>query len=522
MLLSLARRHHREPCSRSASPRPARSTPSSRKGLGTGAAFVAGVALLIGYGFIAMFALAGAGYYLSILLHRFWPGMPSSAGRRRPHSLVCMAVVCLVVLVRGDPPVHPGDPDRRDAPRSRSSSSSWACSCRSSDRRPTGRVLGLDASPEHLAVGSVLAVTAFVGFESSSTLGRRSPSAVREHPTVPRLDRHRRGSPLPRHLVQSAGGLRGVGGGHHRDADAHQRPGDGLRGRMDGAAARPVRRGVVPRLCDRLHHGVLAGRLLDGSRGGPPVAPRDHARPVPHAPCGDRHGSGRSSRPCSVLALVLTGGAWAAMQVLIVVAAAGYITAYVLVCIAAPVFLWRIGELTLWPLAARGGGRGAALRRARRLPGRRERRRAGVGVWVFLVTMALGIAIWAIRHRRRPWLSSTVGVYDEPVSADVLGGRPRSPGERTRRAPRPTAEGRAQRAHRARGGRAMRCRCDGAGGLGRTRHAEGDHLPTPQPPRPGRVPRPHARPARIRARAEGRRARPPRRSGPTARSLRAR
>jgi len=70
------------------------------KGLGTGAAFVTGVALLIGYGFIAMFALAGAGYYLSILLHRFWPGMPSSTGVVSA-LLVCMAMVCLVVLVRG-------------------------------------------------------------------------------------------------------------------------------------------------------------------------------------------------------------------------------------------------------------------------------------------------------------------------------------------------------------------------------------------------------------------------------------
>jgi amino acid transporter len=123
-----------------------------------------------------------------------------------------------------------------------------------------------------------------------------------------------------------------------------------------------------------------------------------------------------------VLALVLTGGAWAAMQVLIVVAAAGYITAYVLVCIAAPVFLWRIGELTLWPLlraVVAGVLLSVALVVYLVVESAGER---AVGVWVFLVTMALGIAIWAIRHRRRPWLSSTVGVYDETVSADVLGG----------------------------------------------------------------------------------------------------
>ncbi|MET0954474.1 MAG: APC family permease, partial [Cryobacterium sp.] len=44
-------------------------------GLGTTASFVTGVALLVGYGFVAMFALGGAGYYLAIVAARFWPAL---------------------------------------------------------------------------------------------------------------------------------------------------------------------------------------------------------------------------------------------------------------------------------------------------------------------------------------------------------------------------------------------------------------------------------------------------------------
>jgi len=36
--------------------------------------------------------------------------------------------------------------------------------------------------------------------------------------------------------------------------------------------------------------------------------------------------------------------------------------------------------------------------------------------------MALGLAWCGLRLRRRPWLRDTIGVYDVPVTGDVLGG----------------------------------------------------------------------------------------------------
>ncbi|WP_314138415.1 APC family permease [uncultured Plantibacter sp.] len=389
------------------------------KGLGTGAAFVTGVALLIGYGFIAMFALAGAGYYLSILLHRFWPGMPSSTGVVSA-LLVCMAVVCVVVLVRG---IHLSTRVTLIVESASVATILILVGVLLSQLGPTPdwAVLGLDASPEHLAVGSVLAVTAFVGFESSSTLG---------------VEARRPFASIPRSLVWTV-----VGAGLLFLITSYsQLAGFAALGEDITATRTPINDLA-------LAFGVeWMGLLLDLSVAASFLAcaiasitafsrvvfsmGREGVLP---SRLGTTHGRFRTPHvaiiaalaivtPVSVLALVLTGGAWAAMQVLIVVAAAGYITAYVLVCIAAPAFLWRIGELTLWPLlraVVAGVLLSVALVVYLVVESAGER---GVGVWVFLVTMALGISIWAIRHRRRPWLSSTVGVYDETVSADVLGG----------------------------------------------------------------------------------------------------
>jgi hypothetical protein len=39
-----------------------------------------------------------------------------------------------------------------------------------------------------------------------------------------------------------------------------------------------------------------------------------------------------------------------------------------------------------------------------------------------VVLFAAGCAYYAVRRRRHPWLLDTIGVYDVPVAADVLGG----------------------------------------------------------------------------------------------------
>jgi amino acid transporter len=121
---------------------------------------------------------------------------------------------------------------------------------------------------------------------------------------------------------------------------------------------------------------------------------------------------------------------WDAMRVLLVASAAGYIAAYLLACVAVPVLLHRIGELTA-AVGLRAVSAavllGGALVAYLVLEVTSER---WAGVLVFAAGMAAGGIAYAIALRRRPWLRATIGVYDEPVAADVLGAgsMPAAPG----------------------------------------------------------------------------------------------
>jgi amino acid transporter len=115
---------------------------------------------------------------------------------------------------------------------------------------------------------------------------------------------------------------------------------------------------------------------------------------------------------------------WDAMEVLLVASAAGYITAYVLACVAVPVLLRRIGELTVGVGVRAVAGAillGGALGAYLVLEATSER---WVGVLLYAAGMLAGVILHGIALRRRPWLRATIGVYDEPIVADVLGTDP--------------------------------------------------------------------------------------------------
>ena len=118
------------------------------------------------------------------------------------------------------------------------------------------------------------------------------------------------------------------------------------------------------------------------------------------------------------LILALAGvDAREAMQATLAVGATGYIVAYVLVCVAAPVFLRRIGELTAGPAVVAGVSAVAltAALVAFLVVGTDAVALASVTAATLLA--GAGIAIVAARPRSRP-----IGAYDEPVAAQVLGG----------------------------------------------------------------------------------------------------
>jgi amino acid transporter len=106
----------------------------------------------------------------------------------------------------------------------------------------------------------------------------------------------------------------------------------------------------------------------------------------------------------------------------ITVSAFGYVLAYVLVCAATPLFLRRIGELTVWPVV---GGLVAAglwlLVLVVALGG--ESWQGGRAMsWAYLAVLLPGVAWAAWLALRRPSRLARVGVYDEPTVASVLPG----------------------------------------------------------------------------------------------------
>lgn len=150
------------------------------RGLGTTAGLATGAAIVVGYAFISVFALLGGAHYATMLLTRLWPQLPATPIALG--ALVVEAAVLAIVLVRGIRlssrvalvvelvsvalillllivllvqigPIHPAAVFSPD-----------------------------DVSVAGVAGGAVLAITAFVGFESSATLGVEARSPLKNIP----------------------------------------------------------------------------------------------------------------------------------------------------------------------------------------------------------------------------------------------------------------------------------------------------------------------------------------------------
>ncbi|MBG6055225.1 amino acid transporter [Salinibacterium sp. CAN_S4] len=395
------------------------------KGLGTTASSVTGVAMIIGYGVIAMFALTGAGLYLSFLLDQFAPEVAAS-GLVVPICILATGALCFFVLARGIRlstrvtmlvesvsvvlivvlvvallAVQPAGIDGNLL-------------------NPTALLSGT-VSIGDFAAGAMLAITAFVGFESSAALGveARRPFAA-----------------IPRAVLWTVMGA----GLLYLLSTYSQLVGFETLGRDIGSSTSPVNELASA-------YGIeWVGILLDAS-----IATSFFACAIASTTALTRvlfsmgregllpnslgHASATNRTPIVAIAAVLpvlvgvpiwliaTGGSvWFAMGILIVGAASGYVVAYILLCIAAPVFLWRIGELTLWPaIKAAVGAAGLTAVLVAFLISEGATAQGGA-MWAFLVLMVVGSAGILVLRTRRPWLHQTIGMHDETVLADVLGG----------------------------------------------------------------------------------------------------
>ncbi len=365
-----------------------------------------------------MFALLGGAYYVTFLLESVWPeaGGPGTLsavlaveaafvavvlvrGIRLSSrialvvevlSVALIAVLLVVLLIR----IGPID---------------------------LGRVLGVAGfDPAALAAGSVIALTAFVGFESASTLGVEARAPLRN---------------VPRAIVWTVL----LSGGLFVLAAVAQVAGFDAIGSSLAASASPINElasayglggwGVVADIgiaasfvaCAIGSTTALTRVLFTMGRDG--VLPRPAGRA--HPKFGTPIGAVALAFPLIAgvpFVLLLSGvDVRGAMHATIAVGGAGYIVAYILVCIAVPVFLRRIGELTV-------GSAIAAIVSAVVLTGALviffavDAASGSVALWVVLAVGALAAVAVAVRLRRGTPSLARVGSYDEPVASEVLGG----------------------------------------------------------------------------------------------------
>lgn len=391
------------------------------RALGPRAGVVTGVSMLVGYAFIAMFALTGAAFYLGLLAERLgvpvtgsgWPGaliallavpvlvlVVTLGGARRSTrvALVMETVsVLLIVALVAALLVRTGPPD-------------WS-------RMTQG------ATAPGLVAGTVIALTGFVGFESASTLG---------------VEARRPFSMVPRAVTWTVV----VSGVLYVGAVAVQLTAFATLGRDLGSSTSPVNElssafgppwltgvldvaVILSFLACAIASATAMARILF-AMGRELVLPErfGHVHPARQVPTVATRSAVAVIAVPPVVATGLDLDLRALMDGLLVVAAAGYLTAYVLVCVAAPVFTHRIGESRAWTtvLSAAGavllsGALVVALAMQLVTP------YAGA-TWVFVALLAMGTALGWTRLARSPVARARVGLYDEPTRQDVLGGGP--------------------------------------------------------------------------------------------------
>jgi amino acid transporter len=104
---------------------------------------------------------------------------------------------------------------------------------------------------------------------------------------------------------------------------------------------------------------------------------------------------------------------------LLAVSAHGYVGAYLLVCLATPAFLHRIGELTRAPLVV-GLTTAVVMIAIIAWAALTLESPVWIATAVYGGLLAAGFALFAFRARRVPDLADRVGVFDETVESDVL------------------------------------------------------------------------------------------------------
>lgn len=380
------------------------------KGLGPGAAFASGGALLVGYAVLVMAAGTGAAIYLDALLVRL--GLPAGGPPVLAATAVAVVAAAGVLVLLGV----------RLSARIVLLVEAVSITLLvvvfgvllGAGTGPVAAVAGPDAGLGGVAAGVLPALGAFIGFEAATALG---VEARRPFRTIPRAVL---GTAVVVALLSLVAAITQV---------TRSAPGAGRPEPVAVLAAQDT-----PWLAVALDVGIAASFvastvatatvlvrvLFSMARDG--IAPRalgaTHRRyRTPHvAILAALPAAG--AVPAALLASGMPGAV--ALTLLLTVSAAGFLLAYLLVCVAAPLFLRRIGELTAPPVVA-------ALVVAPILllvSAAYMVTASGGPVPVVLgVLLVAGLAWFGWLRLRRPARLRDIGVYDETSAADVhIGG----------------------------------------------------------------------------------------------------
>lgn len=380
------------------------------KGLGPRAGLVAGLSLVIGYAGAAAASMLGATEFLLALLDDL--GLDPS-GAVRPLGCLAVAAAAGAVMVRGVR-LSAGAVLVVEAVAISTVVAVLAVAGWTDLRIDAG--LGSSVADGHWGLVLLLALVAFVGFESATTLSSETrrpfsavPRAVRWTPVVAGL------LFAGAALLVTRDGFVGTGG-------------SGLAWDLSGGG------GPGPRVAEALLHLGVLGSWFACACGSTTALTRTlftMAREgVLPAPLGHTHRRWRTPALTLVLATGLVGGAVAVATGvgapaddvfvwLLSLSAQGYVVAYVFCVVAAPVFLHRIGELPrvgwLVPALTATTMAGIVVAGTALDPGRFSR-----PALVYLVLLATGLVLTLLRLRARGVRLAALGLYDETTEADLL------------------------------------------------------------------------------------------------------
>ncbi|MDJ0396415.1 APC family permease [Rhodococcus sp. G-MC3] len=384
------------------------------KGLGAVPGFGAGWSLIVGYAAAAMASVVGAASYSSALLSRV--GVPTGTATTAI-AAAAVGLIALALMIRGV----------RISTRVTLAVEVFAIIAATAvlavafvhavGDSPSGS----DPPGEHssnIGFALLLAITSFVGFESASTVAREARNPLT---AIPRAVKW---TPL-------ALGILYVGAA----AAQMQSPIEQSSGLAIVLSLPDTAGGASAALSILMELGITASwfacvlgsttalsrTLFAMGREGvmPSALGRTHARF--HTP----HIALLASVPVIVVVpivyLLSASSSRDVLLGLLTVSAHGYVIAYISVCIAAPLFLRKIGELSRMPLLA--GAAAASMLTALVVWATWSRTFvAGSATAAYVLLLVLGYLIFFLRARPGSEVRARVGVYDETTASDLLVG----------------------------------------------------------------------------------------------------